>query len=279
MRIRPIPLAEVERYIASFQYMFRSFMVEEKRSMKTVYINNECVLRTESNTPKLNLPDQKVRSFFGQVTRSFNSFLKKNEGYVEPVLNEYSGTFFNSDVWDSMQVSDEFYIVDINRCYWTIAWQLGYISKRMFLSAVNNTNPVYKDMCNRALACVKSVTRQIYYKQGVKKLTKVYDKSRQQIMYDNIRFTAFNLLGKLRDLVGEERTLGYTIDGIKVFKEDIQGVCDYFDGHNFNYTIELCKKADDGHFYNTVTDAITRVRRTSMAQDTAFIRNSVVVAA
>lgn len=269
MRPRKIPLEEVERYIASFQYMFRSFMVEEKRKMKSVYLNGKCVLLSESNTPKLDLPDQKVRSFFGQVTRSFNTFLKNNDGYVEPVINEYSGSFFNSDVWDAMQVADEFYIIDINRCYWTIAWQLGYISKRMFLAAYNNPNPVYKDMCNRALACVKSETREVYYKEGVKKLTKVYEKSRQKIMYDNIRYTAFNLLGRLRDLVGTERTLGYTIDGIKVFKEDVQGVCDYFDGHNFNYTIELCKKADDGHFYNTVTDTITRVRRTNFMRNLA----------
>ncbi len=73
------------------------------------------------------------------------------------------------------------------------------------------------------------------------------DKTLHKRIYDNIRLTAYNLMGDVGRQV-EKYFIGYKTDGIMVLEGGLEKVKELFSGSNFEFTVSKCVKIDELSF-------------------------------
>ena len=108
--------------------------------------------------------------------------------------------------------------------------------------------PHLKTYRNMALACIVAPASRDYYINGEKVLEIEEDKNLHRLIYDNIRFTCYNLMGDIASVVGEEYVIGYRTDGIMVLPEKREEVISLIQEQDFMCTEKKIIKVDD-YFY------------------------------
>lgn len=236
-----------DMYLRGFIRNLATFNIETKRNRKVLMLKGKVALiQDKKKHTDENVSPSKIVNLIGSVAKSFNRFIEKNEE-VELIEGKAIANYTNSKLWRNLEIGDEFYYMDMNHCYWRIAFLLGYISERLYKNTLKKDH--MKKYRNMALACTIAPKKTEVYRQG--RLVQSYeeDKQYQNIMYTNIRRTAWNMMHEAKELI-PDHCLGYRTDGIMYLNEgDVEeGLKTFFDSMNMTYTITKCVKVSEKTF-------------------------------
>lgn len=250
--MRQMSYSALNAYLQTVARNGRAYRIEQKHSTARVYVGTKLILRGDN---KPNITKSKITgaqlNLFGQVVKNVEKYILKHNNDIEKVkLNYARATLCNKDLWKSLPIGQEFYYVDGNHCFWRIGFLKGYISQALYNRA--NTDKELKETRNKALSCITSCKKVSYFNnEGVHINTIIENRNLFQQVFDNIRYTSYNLVaGIYHQLPGI--AIGYRTDAIMVLKEGLEQAKAYFEANNMPYDVDRCVKKDDKTYINTV---------------------------
>lgn len=254
----------------------KSFKIERKRSFATFSefktnrflgkssLSNKSSEKTVFNkiTKESKINKAQAISLFGQVKKSVNDFIIQNDFIIPYVSKVYPTTYINIESIKKLRVNDEFYYIDVNHCYWRIAYLLGVIPENLYRKCVDNDG--YKTFRNASLAMIVAPKEVDYYINGellhsVSEVTSIYSD-----VYEYIRHTVHDILGTICfDKLNETNCIGYVVDAVMVKKQFIDIVKENLEMYNLGYTLTKCKVISETEFIFNVDSDLTvkEVRR------------------
>lgn len=251
---------DLEIYAENLKRRKKSFRIETKRNEKKIFIDGKRVakLRTRNTMTPLERDESvKILNVFASVKKSINKYLIQNDFDIPKIKKKYDSSFRNHIVYKSLPDGTEFIYVDAKHCYWRIAYLMGLISPYYYQKILDN--PEMKLYRNMALSCIIAPKIVDYIYEGklintIKEDTSIYEQ-----VYENIRFTAWNLFGKLAfEKIGKENCIGYFTDGIMVFEKDLRTVKMVLARHQIQYRIQKCKKINAKEFIELESGEVKR---------------------
>ncbi len=232
----------------------KSFIVEKKRRDRIIIVNGKKVVGLQKNVT-IKLPHKKKRSvisLFANVKKSFQRYAQSQEGVIEPIEQLHSPTYRSKKDFSSLDMGEKMYYVDVSHCYWRIAYLLGYITIRMYKSVLteDKTND-YKLWRNIALSSTIAPKIVTHFEYGELIEEVKEDTSATKIMYQNIRFTAYNIIGEAKEAIGKKGCLNYRIDGMLILPKHLRKVKKVFEKHDLLYEVVECRKVGEySYLYN-----------------------------
>ncbi len=238
-----------EKIEASITTMYHNdvvFSVRRKRENVSIIYNGklESYYRKEQKESGLVTRQQNLM-LTRLVSNSVNKYILKNNFEIPVVEQKYKNNYTNSDVWIDMPVGAVFFYIDLSHCYWRIAWLFGIINDSLYFTYAGK--PGWKTERNRALACIIAAQKMDYYLPNRETWRIEEDKSRHDQIHKNIRFTCWNLMGELTELL-DFRCIGYRTDAMMVKRDLVQDVKDFLDNHCMLYTVKKCIKVSDKYY-------------------------------
>jgi hypothetical protein len=249
--LTPIDEETFDFYVNSFEQQKRKFIIEEKRTFKKLLMRGKTIFlcKGKANPKKKEMTRDEKTKFFtlsGMVVKSVNSFLIKNNFEVEKIEGRYGSSWVNRKKYQALKEGAKFYYIDMSHCFWRIAYMKGYITERLYLSILSQ--PEMKQFRNMSLACIVAPVSRKYFDNG-KKINEIYeDKRLHTIIYNNIRFTAYNLIGDIQRYLPES-VISYKTDAVIVQKSGLAKVKKIFKDSGFDYTITECFKQDEIYYF------------------------------
>lgn len=235
----------LNKYIKSMDDTKKSFVVDKKRQVKSVFFGDKCVLINKpKNRIKINKhKKEQVVNLISQVSKSVNKFIVENNFEVEEIKQNNSPVYTNRKLYRSIQDNGKFYYIDIKHCFWRISFLKGYINDNLYLKYKDSKE--FKMYRNMSLACIVAPRVREYHDKGCKFMVISEEKSLWQRIYDNIRFTSYNLMGYLKSKF-ERSTIGFITDGIMINNMlSAKKVSRELNKLGFECTIHECIKKDE----------------------------------
>lgn len=235
-------------YVKSLELSKTKFIVDRKRNVKSLIIGGKffALSKNKNHTAK-NDDKKEMVALMGQVSKAASRYIVKNNFYVEKIKQRHASSITNRDKFRSMKIGDEFYYIDIAHCYWRIAFLHKYISQKLYEGVLSK--PKLKQYRSMALACIIAPRSRSYYDKGKMILEVSEERSLWKTIYDNIRFTSYNIMGDCAMEV-EKNFIAYRTDGIMVTKPAVKKVQDFIKAAGFDYTVTRCIKVDASHYSN-----------------------------
>lgn len=250
----------LDTYITNLKKRKKTFNIEKKRSELNVVISGKKIakFKNKNAVESVDKKDNKsILNIFSSVKKSINRYIIDNDFKISSVDKKHESSFTNRRLFDSLPYGTEFYYVDVKHCYWRIAYLNGYISEYYYNKVLEN--PDLKIFRNMALACIIAPKKVEYYIDGkhiwtIQEDTRLYEK-----IYENIRFTSWNIFGQLTyKKIGTDKTIGYFTDGIMIFKEDLPTVRTTLSRYKLKFNIVKCIKKNYREYLNTEINTIKR---------------------
>ena len=251
---------DLEIYKANLCKRKKTFQIEYKRNERSISVNGKKVAKLKqrnSISPLLKDDGKKVLNLFASVKKSVNGYLVKNNFSFKKINKKYNSSFRNSLLFKSLPNGTKFIYVDVKHCYWRIAFLMGYISPYFYEKIVGS--PDMKLWRNMALSCIIAPRKVEYYRGGESIGVISEDTTLYQQVYENIRFYAWNIFGRLCfEKIGKENCIGYFTDGIMVFPEDLAKVKTALARNRLQYRIIECEKISDNEFTENESGVIRK---------------------
>ena len=228
--------------------VLRNNLIKKRMSFKIVYKRAEVTyIRNGKEVAKLKGINRfgiskDALSLFSNVKKSITKFITKEINNLEEIPNIYPSKYSNRYLYDELPDREEFYLVDVKHCYWRIAFLKGYIDKSLYESVIEHQDPSFKLWRNMSLSCIIAGKKVQIFKNGKEYPAIEEDTTLYKQIYSNIRFTAWNIFGRICDKIGKDCVIGYNTDGIMVFKNDVPTVTSTLARNKLQYTIKKCFK-------------------------------------
>jgi hypothetical protein len=233
------------KYVLQLSDNKQTFIVCRKRNTSSIMIRGRhTVLKKGNGITKKNKEENNTQiiPLIAQVAKNVNQYIVNNNFEVSPVKQIHSSSLTDRDKWREIEVGGKFDYIDIAHCFWQIAHQQNYISKTLYSKTLEK--PELKIFRNIALACIVAPKIREYYIKGVKINEIQEDKRLHAIIYNNIRYISYNLMGELAELVGKS-FISYRTDGIMVNKKATRIVKRILKEQCFEYRVEECVKVSE----------------------------------
>ena len=241
---------DLEIYKANLCKRKKTFMIEYKRNERHILLNGKKVAKLKqrnSISPLLKEDSKKVLNLFASVKKSVNSYIIKNNFQFKKITKKYNSSYRNTALFKSLPEGTNFVYVDVKHCYWRIAFLMGYISPYFYDKIVSSSD--MKLWRNMALSCIIAPKKVEYFVNGESYGVISEDASMYEQIYENIRFFAWNLFGRLcYEKIGKDNCIGYWTDGIMVFPEDLQKVKMVLARNKLQYTTIKCEKIGENEY-------------------------------
>lgn len=235
---------DLDIYVGNLLRRKKSFVIEKKRAEVYVVLNGKKVAKLKSRTNVVNVDKSKSKAIinlFASVKKSVNRYIIKQGFDVKAVQKKYSSVFSNRELFDELPVGSQFHYIDVKHCYWRIAFLKGYITEYLYNKILETDGmKLYRNM---ALACIVAPKQVTYYHNGQVGQTVVEDNTLHDLVYKNIRYTAWNIFGRLAfEKLGRERCIGYFTDGIMVFPSDLKQIQTVLARNELQHRVIDCEK-------------------------------------
>ena len=243
--MRKVDSKSFDGYKNSLSTQRRTFIIEKKRNVKSIILGGKYIIlqKNKNQLEKQKIKKSRITSLFAQVAKSINNYIVKSGLEVEKVKQNNSSSYTNRKKYRLMKEGEKFYYVDIAHCFWRIAFLRNYITERLYKNVLEQTDlKLYRNM---ALACIIAPKGREYWVRG-EKIAEIYeDKTLHRTIYDNIRFTAYNLMGNIQQAIGDH-CIAFRTDGIMVDnKKGLEMVKKLITDHDFSYSVIECTKIDE----------------------------------
>ncbi len=228
--------------------VLRNNLIKKRMSFKIVYKRSEVTfIRNGKDIACLNRVNRfgisrDALGLFSNVKKSITKFITNNINNLEEVPNIYPSKYSNRYLYNELSDGQEFYLIDVKHCYWRIAFLKGYIDKKLYESVIEHKDPTFKLWRNMSLSCIIAPKKVQIFKNGKEYPPIEEDMTLYKQVYSNIRFTAWNIFGKICDKIGKDYVIGYNTDGIMVFDNDVSKVTSTLARNKLQYTTKKCFK-------------------------------------
>jgi hypothetical protein len=211
-------------------------------------VKKQPVITSNSNNQTSISKQNKSIQIYSEVRRSFTRYLKNNQWEISTVNNNSGSHFQNIHLWEMLEIGTNFSYIDIKHAYWQYAHRLGYVSDELYNKSLKKE---FKKDRNKALACLVSIKDCIYYKDG-ERINNITEWNKPyKTMYDNIRFSVFNDIMELREVIGDDNILQIKIDCIMFLPHCYEQVFEYFRKKKIKHKNRNCKKIMKDLYYFT----------------------------
>lgn len=244
-----------DAYVENFCLRKKDFVIETKRNTNSMYVDNKLSFIGKMKKQGIEKKENRksIISLFAQVQKSVNKFIVDANFDIEKVEDNFKSTKTNKDKWNRIENGEVFWYIDINHCYWRIAFLKGYISEKLYKNTLAKSD--LKIERNMSLAMIFAPKKRKYYIQGEFVVEISEEKTLWRTLYNNIRFTAYNLMGECMELSGDS-FISYRTDGIMVTEDVVNDVSELISDKNFEYTIEKCIKLNNKSYQDEEGDII-----------------------
>jgi hypothetical protein len=223
------------------------YSIQLKGKNKILYYNGKELANFREGEPNKDLKSKASHILMKTVRASITRYINKVNLDVPIIKQEYPVVFTNKLFWLSIPNETEFYIIDAKHAYWRIAYLKGYIGKRLYEKYAENGD--MKVVRNISLSILCVVLKRQYY-LGDKLIAEIEaDNSLYCRVYKNIRYTSYNLCGRLRNEL-DKHCFAYRTDGVFVLKPGLKRAKQIFEENNMPYKIDKCTKVDDKTYSN-----------------------------
>ncbi len=247
--MRKIDNKKLNKYVESLSAQKKTFVIENKRKVNSILIRGKASIlnKTKPNALKNKKKNREVINLFSQVAKNVNQHIIDNGLIVPKVRNRHSSTYTNRKMYREMAEGERFYYVDISHCFWRIAFLKKYITKHLYENTLKKEE--FKIYRNIALACIVAPRSRKYYVMGEFMCEISEWKEFHQRIYDNIRFTAYNLMGDIRAEINRY-CIGYRTDGIMITDNPkvLKRVQEIITKKGFSYKVTECYKIDELYY-------------------------------
>jgi hypothetical protein len=244
--MRKIDNKTLNKYVDSLSNQRRTFIVENKRKVNSILINGKASIlnKGKPSAIKNKKKNREVINLISQVAKNVNQHIVDKGLVVSAVRSRHSSTYTNRKMYREMAEGERFYYVDISHCFWRIAFLKKYITKQLYENTLKKDE--FKAYRNIALACIVAPRSRKYYVFGEFMCEISEWKVFHQRIYDNIRYTAYNLMGDIRAEINRY-CIGYRTDGIMITDNPrvLKRVQEIITKKGFSYTVTECYKQDE----------------------------------
>lgn len=258
--MRKIDNNKIDKYVQSLCNQKKTFIVENKRKVNSILIRNKAKILNKGKETKVKnkKKNREVINLFSQVAKNVNQYIVNNGLKVRAVKSRHSSTYTNRKLYREMAEGERFFYVDISHCFWRIAYLKKYITKQLYENTLMKEE--FKVYRNIALACIVAPRTRRYYVLG-KFVCEISEwKVLHQRIYDNIRFTAYNLMGDLRAETNRY-CIGYRTDGIMITDNPkiVKRVKETIERKGFSCKVTECYKVDDMYYQSGNNEKLKRI--------------------
>jgi len=248
--MRKIDNKTLNKYVDSLAKQRRTFIIENKRKVNSILVKGKAVILNKGKPSALKnkKKNREVINLISQVAKNVNQYISSciiDKGINVPqVRSRHSSTYTNRKMYREMAEGERFYYVDISHCFWRIALLKKYITKQLYENTLKKDE--FKAYRNIALACIVAPRSRKYFVFGQFMCEISEWKVLHQRIYDNIRFTAYNLMGDIRSEVNRY-CIGYRTDGIMITDNPkvLKRVQELITKKGFSYKVTECYKIDE----------------------------------
>ena len=245
-------------------------MCENKQPHSIVLYRDERILvvdnkdlykqeRVRASNPSITTKNKKEETkkkrqeiaFYGQVKRQINNFIKKQDYNIRPIENTHP-VREKTNKHEDIKIGDRFLSVDIRNCYWQLMYKFGYINENLFEKY--NLNEDYKKQMLMSLTITVSVkTKQFYFDTFIPHTPDLeVDCENQiyQVLFDNVRYTTYNIMGDIANNVLGGDFINYNTDGIyiKLDKKELSKVVKALNKQGLRSRTTICEKISKTEF-------------------------------
>lgn len=239
---------------------FKTFVVEKKRAKVRIFGSDGVVMyfnqKKKNDAFKKEDNYREIVSLIGNVQRSMDKYIQEKDFDIPKIQAKNTSYFTDRDLYRSLPKDIRLAYVDISHCYWRIAYNDKIISEKLYQNVLKK--PHLKTYRNLALSCIIASVKREYYKCGQKLNEISEDRKPYRIIYDNIRYTSYNLVGDVYRKY-QKKALGYRTDAVIVFPEIAKKVKEIFEKNNFKSKITYIRKYDDTHFAYEETGELVKI--------------------
>lgn len=235
-----------ENIISNLRVGKQAFFLEKSGARQSIFIQDKLFTSCLYGGSSLNLGTIDYPTFVHFLSEFKRDLLRqlKNKEHLFYTKKKFSENCSgkNTKEWKKIKENGCFLYVDINSAYWQSAFNLGYISEKLFYKYKNDEDFKHaKRYCFSFLARQKS---RDYFYNG--KHTHTIDCNNDFLnnVYENVRN---NLYGMVRDLKNEvnKEVISWTIDSISTDIKHDKAVRDFFKEKNIEVKTIFCKKVSE----------------------------------
>lgn len=233
----------------------KRFIVEQKRNNEKIILNGKYIAKRVEKNHLSNISGKEKKTIvtmIGNVKKQVMSHIIKSNFDVEIIDRYSSSTYINRHLLSDLKKGTRFILVDVNHCYWRIAYLLGYISKNFYKKTYRKKHLKYHR--NIALACIVAPTERTYHGYHQQPYTITEENSLFRQVYKNICHTAWNIMWEIAQEIGPENCLGYRTDGIMVFPGHTAVVKKILRRNKLTFSEKACGLIDQSKYYNHKLD-------------------------
>ncbi len=258
--MRKIDNEKLNKYVDSLSKQRRTFIIENKRKVNSILISGKTSIldKGKPKATKNKKKNREVVNLISQVAKNVNQYIVNNGLKVRAVKSRHSSTYTNRKLYKDLAEGERFFYVDISHCFWRIAYLKKYISKQLYENTLKKEE--FKTFRNIALACIVAPRSRKYYVFG-KFMCEISEwKDFHQRIYDNIRFTAYNLMGDLRADINRY-CIAYRTDGIMITDNPkiVKRVKEIIERKGFSCKVTECFKVDDMYYQSGNNEKLKRI--------------------
>lgn len=186
-----------------------------------------------------------------QIKKYITCYMDQNNGELPRSLKAKVVRYRNQDLWKSLPPDTRFHALDLNNCWFQMAYRLGYISKSMYHTWRNQKE--YKNVLRRFMPMLSS-TKAFYKYKGKKIVKKGMDPFSLscKALFDNIRSEASKHIEAIIEIVGHQNVIYANTDEIAVIVGENgtlrKVVAEYFIENRLEYKVALCRKIDNSAY-------------------------------
>ena len=212
------------------------------RGSKTIIVDGCGIIQFSGSVSEF---DKDMRKWFfsitGQAKKHVNKYIHEHNYCVQPIPKKDSRARIKDDaIWNDIPVGGEFWCIDINSCYWQMAYKLGYISEKLYNTYVDLAD--FKLIKQLSLSFLPKRSHKDYYKNGEKIWSINCENEQWDIIYKNITSKSFNLIHELELIVRKQNVLMRLSDAIYVKYSHVAAIEDYLNDANVKYKTLQCVK-------------------------------------
>lgn len=243
-------ISDFKDHVKALSVNGRDFQCRYKISKAEIVVKEKVSYRFNSRKEydnQLSKSDRgKIANLFKRVKESYERYIMDYElDYPVTPKTHASIKKRNNFYFRAIPEDTEIVLFDINRAFWQIAHKLGIIDKKVYEKF--NT-PFYKLYTNIALASYNRGYTMVYYSHGSKKLTITEDMTIYKNLYNNIRYTCYNLIQELVKQLAIDKWYMYNQDALLVSLDQVGIVEKYFADKDYLYKKIHCRKYSDKEF-------------------------------
>lgn len=224
----------------------------KKEDFTIMSIRKNKLLESEDGTrfefkpkPKKGYDHRLITDLFKRTGAQAAVYLKRMNYNPPTVEARFTSTKRNIEMFQSLPDGQIMYLVDIRHCYWRIAYNMGIINHELYYKYRDSQeHKLYRNMALASLTSPRSVK---YYQKGVESREILEVNNLNQRLYNNIRYTSYNIFGELMANYSDF-IAAYMTDGALIMPEVKTHVHTLLREQNMYSIFKLCYKVNSNSY-------------------------------